>query len=254
MMKTFPALLVLILVGIALPCAANRGDRSFNKPLNGHLILVIAKSDNPEPRNQLSETYDSAQGFGVDAENLQPGTPLVIDAKTFGYPRRSLADLDRGRLLRAGRLQRVRAVPSRLRKNRLAPARQRRRPALESEARQSLQQAAEDPLRSESRQPRIKLTLDQIIPPIEGTPQDPTGDRATAADRKDGSSTSDSAAQSSAPSGVAICTLGAWVLLPDGFDDHPDAKYPVIVYQDHYHAGIGPAHFTAVAPTDSKSP
>jgi hypothetical protein len=48
--------------------------------------------------------------------------------------------------------------------------------------------------------------------------------------------------------------LSAWVLLPDGFDDHPDAKYPVIVYQDHYHPGIGPAQFTAVPPTDSKSP
>jgi hypothetical protein len=47
--------------------------------------------------------------------------------------------------------------------------------------------------------------------------------------------------------------LGAWVLLPDGFDEHSDAKYPVIVYQDHYHTGIGPAQFTAVPPVDDKS-
>jgi hypothetical protein len=33
--------------------------------------------------------------------------------------------------------------------------------------------------------------------------------------------------------------LGAWILLPDGFDEHPDAKYPLVVYQDHYHAGLG---------------
>jgi hypothetical protein len=33
--------------------------------------------------------------------------------------------------------------------------------------------------------------------------------------------------------------LGAWILLPDGFDEHPDAKYPLVVYQDHYHAGFG---------------
>ena len=57
-------------------------------PLNGHLILVIAKSgDRSEPRMQLSENYMSAQGFGVDADGVAAGQPLVVDAKTIGYPR-----------------------------------------------------------------------------------------------------------------------------------------------------------------------
>jgi hypothetical protein len=47
--------------------------------------------------------------------------------------------------------------------------------------------------------------------------------------------------------------LGAWILLPDGFDEHPDAKYPLVVYQDHYHAGIGPVAFVATQP-DAKTP
>src|SRR5579872_1620165 len=87
-----------ILIATACLCGAQRFEIMVpsTKVLNGHLILVIAKSDKPEPRMQLKETYDSAQGFGVDAENLKPGTPLVVDAKTFGYPRRSLADLDAG--------------------------------------------------------------------------------------------------------------------------------------------------------------
>jgi len=66
------------------------------KPLNGHLVLVISKNDKDEPRMQLSEDYLSAQGFGVDVENLPASAPIVVDAKTFGYPRRSLADLDAG--------------------------------------------------------------------------------------------------------------------------------------------------------------
>ena len=88
----------LLLAGAACACLAQRIEVTVpsTKPLNGHLILVFAKSDKPEPRMQLSETYDSAEGFGVDAENLAPGSPLVVDAKTFGYPRRSLADLDAG--------------------------------------------------------------------------------------------------------------------------------------------------------------
>ena len=72
-------------------------------PLNGHLILAIAKAPRTrrvagqsEPRNVLSETYTSAQGFGVDAENLAPGTPLVIDARTIGFPLPNLAALPAG--------------------------------------------------------------------------------------------------------------------------------------------------------------
>ena len=47
--------------------------------------------------------------------------------------------------------------------------------------------------------------------------------------------------------------LGAWILLPDGFDEHPDAHYPVVVYQDHYHPGFGPVPFIT-SPPDPKSP
>ena len=32
--------------------------------------------------------------------------------------------------------------------------------------------------------------------------------------------------------------LGAVVLLPDGWDEHPDAHYPVIVEQDHFHRDL----------------
>jgi hypothetical protein len=43
--------------------------------------------------------------------------------------------------------------------------------------------------------------------------------------------------------------LGAWILLPDGFDEHPNAHYPLVVYQDHYHANSGPS-FIATAPSE----
>ncbi|MGP8253161.1 MAG: hypothetical protein ACLQHF_14110, partial [Terracidiphilus sp.] len=65
-------------------------------PLHGRLILVFAKDGSPEPRMLMGETYTSAQAFGVDADSVAPGQPLVVDAKTFGYPRRSLADIEAG--------------------------------------------------------------------------------------------------------------------------------------------------------------
>jgi len=61
-------------------CDAQRIELTLpaTKPLNGHLILVIAKTDKSEPRMQLSETYDSAQGFG--------GNPLRLGIRSGKKP------------------------------------------------------------------------------------------------------------------------------------------------------------------------
>jgi hypothetical protein len=222
------------------------------KALNGRLILVIARNEKPEPRMQLSETYDSAQGFGVDAENLAPGTPLVIDAKTFGYPRRSLHDLEAGDYY-------VQAVFNVYEQFHLASGKTLWLPADKGEG-QHWNSKPGNPYSKPQKihfdpksQTPIKITLDQVVPPIEGTPRDPeiiARQQPTAKWLKYERFRSE---KLSAFWGRDM-RLGAWVLLPDGFDEHPDAKYPVIVYQDHFHPGMGPAQFTAVEPTDSKSP
>jgi hypothetical protein len=252
MLKSSPALLAMLLGASA--CSAQRIEVTVpsSKPLNGHLILVIAKSDNPEPRNQLSETYDSAQGFGVDAEDVQPGTPLVLDAKTFGYPRRSLADLAAGDYY-------VQAVFNVYEQFHRASGKSVWLPSDKGEG-QHWNLKPGNPynkphkIHFDLKTPiTIKLTLDQVIPPIEGTSQDPlvlARQQPTAKWLRYERLRSE---KLSAFWGRDM-HLGAWVLLPDGFDDHPDAKYPVIVYQDHYHPGFGPAQFTAVPPSDPKSP
>jgi hypothetical protein len=221
------------------------------KPLNGRLILVIAKTDSPEPRMQLSETYDSAQAFGVDAENLAPGGALIIDAGTFGYPRRSLADLDAGDYY-------VQGVFNVYEQFHLASGKTVWLPPDKGEG-QHWNLKPGNPyskpvkIHFDPKSPApIKIALDQVIPPIEGSPQDPqviAQQQPTAKWLKYERFRSE---KLSAFWGRDVY-LGAWVLLPDGFEEHPDAKYPVIVYQDHYHPGIGPAQFTAVPP-DPKSP
>jgi len=248
-MKLFP---VLVLLAGAVPsCVAQRIEVTVpsSKPLNGHLVLVIAKSDKTEPRMQLSETYDSAEGFGVDAENIAAGTPLIIDAKTFGYPRRSLADIDTGDYY----LQGVFNVYEQFH---LASGKTVWLPPDKGEG-QHWNQKPGNPYDKPVKvhidgKAQIKLTLDQIIPQIEGTPEDPSviaQQQPTAKWLKFEQFRSE---KLSAFWGRDMY-LGAWILLPDGFDGHPDAKYPVIVYQDHFHSGIGPAQFTATPP-DPKSP
>ena len=234
-------------------CPAQRIELTVpsTKPLNGHLILVIAKSDKPEPRMQLRETYDSAEGFGVDVENLAPGRAIVVDAKTFGYPRRSLGDIDAGDYY-------VQAVFNVYESYHLASGKTVWLPPDKGEGQHwnlkpgnpysKPQKIHFDP----KSQAPVKLALDQVIPPIEGTAEDPVviaQQQPTAKWLKFERFRSE---KLSTFWGRDVF-LGAWVLLPDGFEEHPEAKYPIVVYQDHYHPAMGPAQFTATAP-DPKSP
>ena len=141
-------------------------------PLTGHLILIFAKTDTPEPRMQLNEQYRSAQGFGVDVSNLAPGQPIVVDAQTFGYPRRSLADLEAGDYY-------VQAVFNVYELFHLGDGRNLWLPPDKGEG----QQWNDKPGNSYDKpvkmhfdprsQATLRLELDQVFPPIEGTDLDP---------------------------------------------------------------------------------
>jgi len=221
------------------------------KPLNGHLVLVISKNDKDEPRMQLSEDYLSAQGFGVDVENLPASAPIVVDAKTFGYPRRSLADLDAGDYF-------VQAVFNVYEEFHLSSGKTVWLPPDMGEG-QHWNQKPGNPFNKPVKihiDPKstttVKLTLDQVIPAIEGTDKDPVVMAAKDPGAKWLKYMRFRSEKLSKFWGRDVY-LGAWILLPDGFDDHPNAKYPLVVYQDHYHAGLGPVPFVTTAP-DPKAP
>ncbi|MGA7538255.1 MAG: alpha/beta hydrolase-fold protein [Steroidobacteraceae bacterium] len=220
------------------------------KPLTGHLILVFAKKNRPEPRFQLSENYLSAEGFGVDVQELKPDTPIVVDAKTFGNPRRSLDDLDAGDYY-------VQAVFNVYEPFRLQSGKTLWLPPDEGEGQQWNRKPGNpydkpmrihfDPKSSQT----IRLALDQTIPPIAGTDQDPEVlARRAPADKWLRYMRFRSPALSRFW-GRDIY-LGAWILLPDGFDEHPNAHFPLVVYQDHFHPGFGPEPFVT-SPPNSKS-
>lgn len=221
-----------------------------NKPLNGHLILVIAKNDKSEPRLQLSEDYHSAQGFGVDVVDWEPGKPIVVDAKTFGYPRRSLTDLDLGDYY-------VQAVFNVYELFHLASGKSVWLPPDKGEG-QHWNNKPGNPYNKPAKlhfdpksQAVFKLTLDQANPPIEGTDKDPVVMAAKDPGAKWLKYMRFRSEKLSQFWGRDTY-LGAWILLPDGFEEHPDAKYPLVVYQDHYSAGFRPVPFVTTPP-DPKS-
>ena len=251
-MRTFTLFTAIILAASASMSSAQRIEITVpsTKPLTGHLVLVFAKNDKEEPRFQLSEDFQSAEGFGVDAENLAPGQPIVVDTKTFGAPRKSLNDLDAGDYS-------VQAVFNVYEQFHLASGKTVWLPPDKGEGQHWNRKPGNlynkpvklhfDPTSAQT----IKLTLDQVIPPIEGTDQDPLVMAAKDPGAKWLKYMRFKSEKLSRFWGRDVF-LGAWILLPDGFDEHSDAHYPLVVYQDHYHAGFGPA-FVATQP-DPKAP
>jgi hypothetical protein len=238
-----------ILLAAALVCASSAyGQRievtvPATAPLHGHLILVIAKKDQPEPRMQMSENYESAQAFGVDVDGT--AGPIVVDAKTFGYPRRSLSDLEAADYFVQGVFNVYEQFHLETGKTLWLPPDKGegqhwdRKPGNPYNAPVKLHL---DPKSSAT----LKVTLDKVIPAIEGTDQDP----ATIAAKDPGAKWLKYMrfkSEKMTKFWGRDTYLGAWILLPDGFDEHPDARYPLVVFQDHYHAAMAPT-FTSKKP------
>ena len=252
-MQKFSAIAALALTCAAATCLGQRIEITVptDKPLKGHLILLIAKDGKQEPRMQLTEDYLSAQGFGVDVDGVTAGQPMVVDAKTFGYPRRSLADLDAGDYF-------IQAVLNIYEPFHLASGKTVWLPPDKGEGQHwNLKPGNpyDRPVKihfDPKSQATIKLTLDQVIAPIEGTDQDPVVMAAKDPGAKWLKYMRFKSEKLSRFWGRDVW-LGAWILLPDGFDEHPDAKYPLVFYQDHFHAGFGPEPFVTTEP-DPKNP
>lgn len=250
----FTRLFAFLLLGIAA-AAAQRIDVSIpsEMPLHGHLILVLSKDAKSEPRMQMEEQYRSAQAFGVDTgiDHTPSQTTLTVDAKTIGYPRHSLADLDAGDYY-------VQGIFNVYEEFHLASGKSVWLPPDKGEGQKWNRKPGNlfnapvkvhfDPKSSVP----VKITLNKVMPEITGTPADP---EQIAAHQPEAKWLKYMRFRSDKLSKFwgRDTYLGAWVLLPDGFDEHPDAKYPLVVWQDHYSASMKPA-FTATAPRPGGNP
>jgi len=220
-------------------------------PMHGHLVLVFARKDNPEPRFQLTENYHTAQGFGVDVPDVAPGQVIIVDDKTFGNPLPSLSDIPAGDYY-------VQAVFNVYEQFHLASGHTLWLPPDKGEGQQWNRKPGNfynkpvkihfDPKSRDT----LHITLDQAIPSIKGTPEDPEVIAAQYPASKWLKYMRFRSPVLSKFWGRDVY-LGAWILLPDGFDQHPDAHFPVVVYQDHYHPGFGPYPFITSQP-NPKSP
>ncbi len=212
-------------VEIAVRVPAER-DTAYD----GRLILLLSAdtaATAPEPRFQFrSEPDRSAQGFGLDVEAWPAGAPAVFDGTIFGFPRESLDELPAGPY-------RVQAVLNRYERFDLSTGHSVLLPPDRGEGQQWNRKPGN--LYSEptvvridpgSRQ-RVELVLDREIAPIEP----PSDSRYVRHVRIRSELLSEFWGRD--------MYLGAHVLVPEGFDEHPEAQYPLMVFHGHFPDDFG---------------
>ena len=190
-------------------------------PLDGRMLLMISADGSAEPRFQISDSVSTQLIFGVDVDGLKPGELAVFDQDVFGYPLQSLAEIPPGEYWIQGLLNRYETFHRsdghtvKLPMDKGEGQQWNRKPGnLYSQP----LKIAIDPRRDDM----ITIMLDQEIPPI----PDPPETKYIKHVRIQSKLLSEFWGRP--------MHLGAHVLLPEGFDEHPDARYPLIIFHGHF--------------------
>ena len=200
---------------------------SFSKaraaqPVDGRLLLVLSTDPSAEPRMQIDDSVRTQMVFGMDVDAMQPGLAVIFSESADGYPVRRLRDVPAGEyfaqvvLHRYETFHRSDGHTVKLPMDRgegqhwnLAPGNLYSTPHKVSIGPNA---------------GTIAISLDQEIPPIP-PPKDTRYIRHLRIQSE-------------------LLTkfwgrpmyLSANVLVPEGFDTHPAAHYPLIIAEDHFNA------------------
>ncbi|HLO05574.1 MAG TPA: hypothetical protein VK198_02955, partial [Terriglobales bacterium] len=66
------------------------------KPLDGRIFLLLSTDPSAEPRMQIDDSVRTQMMFGMDVDGMKPGQTVVVDDSANGYPIRSLRDVPAG--------------------------------------------------------------------------------------------------------------------------------------------------------------
>jgi hypothetical protein len=205
-------------VSVSFPAAQSA------KPLDGRLLLLLSNDPSEEPRMQIDDTPRSQMVFGVTVDGLKPGQSVVVDDKAAGYPIRSLKDVPAGDYTVQAVLdvyetfhradgKTIKLSPDRGEGKHwnLAPGNLYSKPVK---------------MHIGPGGAPIVISLDQVIPPI--VPE---------ADTKYVRHIRIQSALLTKFWGTPMF-LSAVVLVPEGFDEHTEAHYPLMIFHDHFVTGF----------------
>ena len=194
-------------------------------PVDGRVLVMVSTSKEGEPRFEINDGVQSQQIFGVDVEGLKPGGQAIVDSSALGFPLESLSAIAAG-------TYRVQALLHKYETFRRADGHVVKLPMDRGEGQQwnrapgnlysTPQHVTIDPAKGD-----VHITLDQTIPPID-TPPDTKYIRHVRIQ-----------SERLTKFWGRPMHLGAFVLLPHGYDEHPEAKYPLAIYHGHFPSSFG---------------
>lgn len=195
-------------------------------PLDGRILLIVSTDGSAEPRTQVGVGLKTQQIFGIDVDGLAPGKEALFDATVLGYPLESLAGIPKGTYF-------VQAVLHKYETFHRADGHTVKLPMDRGEGQHwnlapgNLYSTPKKVDIDPSRPGTISISLDQVIPPI----PDPPTTKWVRHERI-------RSERLSKFWGREIF-LGAHVLLPLGFEEHPNARYPFVIFHGHFPETIG---------------
>jgi hypothetical protein len=223
--------LLFALAVLVTPCAlaAQQFEVSFPEavhagPITGRVFVFMSRDSTPEPRFQAGGYAASVPFFGADVDSLEPGWSVLVDSRILGFPLTSLRDVPAGDYYVQALINVYTEFPRADGHTIWAHMDQwegqhfARSPGnLVSD----VQRVRFDPAPGF----RMQLSTDHVIPPL-SMPEDTRWVKHIKIQSD-------------------LLTrfwghpmyVGATVLLPKGYDDNPQTRYPVIYDQGHFNLG-----------------
>ena len=190
-------------------------------PLDGRILLLISNDGSDEPRNQISDGAKTQLIYGIDVDQLRPGQEAVIDSGVFGYPLKSFAGIPPGEYY-------VQALLNKYETFSRADGHTVKLPPDMGEGQRwnakpgNIYSAPKKVFLDPMKKNIVRIGLDQEIPPI----SPPKDTKYIRHERIQSKLLSDFWGRP--------MFIGACLLLPEGFAEHPKARYPLIINHGHF--------------------
>ncbi len=228
-----PGLLAICLLSCSKPTGNSGNSFTFRVDIpdslaagvsDGRLILMLSTNPAKEPRFEITDGPDTQQAFGKNVENWQKGQKIEFTGEEFGYPVTSMYNLKPGEYY-------VQALLHKYETFKLSTGHTVKLPMDRGEGQQWNQAPGNlysTPVKIEVKNGgSYTVSLDRKIPPIP-EPKDTEWIKHIKMRSK---LLSDFWGRD--------IYLGAHVLLPMGWSDHPNVKYPLAVFHGHFPSDFG---------------
>lgn len=200
-------------------------EKLADQAQDGRLLIMLSKNDQSEPRFQVKDGHDTQLVFGLDVKGWGSGEAIIVGDSAFGYPIERLSEVPAGTYY-------AQALLNRYKDFNLSTGHTVSLPPEMGEGQQWNRKPGNfysTPVKIDigNNRSKVSIHMSEKIGPI--TPPEDT--EYIKHIKMKSELLTDFWGEP--------VELGAHVLLPEGFEEHPEARYPIIIFHGHHPADFG---------------